>query len=363
MKPCLSLEDFFLFVLQTDWISQSEFASSVFSNPGTVSRNKMSVAKGGTFTRSLANNVLSGAALLAHRLVTARDSEALSSSLELLSEEFDLSPKQMKAISGAHDASTVEEEESCVTSLITSLQSRRIPRTIPAVWDEPTAITDESNDVYQLMKDFDMTLTGARGRTHRAVILEDNREETIAMTSDDTISRFIVRTVHLAKNASPYTHRIGMCTDKGQMGVDAVSNVNVAFNGLPAEHYYKGSNVTYSLGSCPSCHIEVPILADDKDIVIVVSYTLNCVCPSDIIAADSICFDTPCRQIEHSFILQAEARQYLQMSASVFFPLQKARNNVPVFISRDSTSIIVHYSGWDIPGSGYSFLLSRRTGS
>lgn len=379
MKPQITHEDFFLFLIAAGWLSQTEYADCLSIEVTTLSRNKTNILNGKSFSKNIIEALITHPEPLAEKLIAYKSGQSLTSVMEMLCDQYSLRHTQetiVRAIRQAIDERSKQKQ--LLRSWIGSLHSRRIVHTVPVEWDipnsihmqadlrEPPLVKDE--DRFEREKSSFCEMISAIAPSN-VLLLLDEKEERVLLSDDNCcIKRIVTQSQILLKEFGVYSHHVSLGICQHKLSSITIENLNILINGYTPDQYYGESGLSYStnrdtpMKSQNEVIIHIPILPNDRKVQINMEYTLMCHSES---GNGLITFHIamPCKEIEHSYILHGLADNQYEMSVYAFLPLQNARQVQCTSAKFANTVIIVRCFDWEVPGAGYIWSIRKRKGS
>ncbi|GFH42321.1 hypothetical protein Hs30E_08720 [Lactococcus hodotermopsidis] len=380
MKPTLTHEDYFLFVLNNGWLTQVEIANCTYIDTGTLSRNKAKVINGGAFSNNIIGKILEYSSGMAGELVKKRPGSALFSLLDSLATQYELLDTQAEIIAKVKQQIKHTEQVGLLADFINTLQCRRavekhmgeVTSRIPPEWDEPPAIdifSCTTSEFKRAKQDYSEKVDVLLDCP--ALVLTDEKEEIIKLTERKSeIQREVIQTQTIVKEIGEYSHKIGFGISHTEFAVVKISadDVKVTINGIPSSDYYSGTELRHIINGAASstkqweAFIQIPLLPNDTNIQVILQYSIVYDYQPER-AANSFRIDIPCKELDHSYVLQGDAQSFLEMSGYAFFPMQDARYIQPARVLFDKTAVTVRFSDWEVPGAGYVRIIRQRNKS
>lgn len=373
MNKMLTHEDLFLFLLDSRWLNQDEYARCISVDPGTLSRNKVRIVNGQPFSKGIVDSLSNQSKSLGEAMYKSRSGQALLSLLEFLSGRFAMLKTQDKILGEIKKAvEGNESQEDLLIQWVSTLQSRGAQRSIPKSWDEVTTVFQDHNnsagntDLFAIEKEQYIKKT-MNLPICNMLVLNDEKEETINLSNNGSNAlRDVTHTIFLVKDNEPCTIQIGTGINSDEFDDVKISDLSININGLPMKQYYSTAGMTKCENELiinakqAEIFIQLPIFQADSSIKIELQYHVVYTHPSERIVL-FFQIKAPCKEMEHSYILQGDAQVQCEMEASTFYPLQLYQKKASTSVKFNRTVITTYFCDWEIAGAGYSLIIRKRS--
>jgi len=371
MRNYITTEDFIIFIIETGWIKQYDFADCIEISESTVSRNIKKAKRGEGFSLNLVNALLDNSNTIAKVLFEYRKKHGTFSMVNTIRKHFDLLPQQTQIVNALVKQEETKEQVALFQSLIETLQSRKVQRNVPKTWDNTPVVNDFIRTGDPKEGQLEKEMEGYRKKfnaidSYRALIINDEKEE-IVNVSDDArhIMHSVSQTINLVKCKGSFVLKIGFGSRQTNIEVVDIGDFDIKINGISASSYCNVADPKSLIekAGLPSrqweAYLNIPLLTDDTIVQITLKYTFICKYQNEGIA-NSFFINLPCKELDHSYILQGKTHDCFEILVTPFFSFYECNKPHPVSTRFDNAVVIVKCNDWEMPGSGYVRFIRKK---